>query len=62
MNHLKCVLCGKAAITAAAHIPVCGYHFGQYQAEGKKYLPYYERVIFHKLCAAEMRKTTTEGK
>lgn len=44
----KCVLCGKEAITTAAHIPVCMEHYNKYAEEGKQYpsyRPFYEKLL-----------------
>jgi len=36
METLRCVICGKEAVTTAAHIPVCMEHWEKYRDEGRK--------------------------
>lgn len=52
ISKLKCVLCCSEAVTTAAQIPVCKEHYAAYQKEGRKCLPFSERVVYQKLLKA----------
>ncbi len=45
---LKCVLCGKDAISTVVHILVCEEHYKEYHEEARKYSadrPFYLRLL-----------------
>lgn len=49
----KCVLCEREAIACAGHALVCKEHFEEYCREGEQYLPEHQRVVYHRICAAD---------
>lgn len=49
---IRCAICNSEAITTAAHIPVCEYHWHEYADEGEKYLPDHARPVLQKLIIA----------
>lgn len=55
MDKLFCVLCGKPAVTTAAHIPVCEEHWLAYALEGKQYLPDDQRPVWQSLQVASQQ-------
>ena len=48
-----CVSCQEKAITVAflpfGNVPVCEKHYQEYEEEGRKYLPWDERLVANRL-------------
>lgn len=50
----QCVLCNEQAVTTAAGILVCSKCHDDYQAEGRQYLPFGQRVVYQRLLMAQV--------